>query len=114
MPILNDSGLQQQALPTGHYGYSATRLDDLGATEYTLVTIGCDVDPSVGGFVREMEAALREIVKACRFSPRADNLMIRLVTFHGRMEEVHGFKLLERCNPDDYKKVLRIGSATAL
>jgi len=114
MPILNDAGLKHQTLPTGHYGYSATRLDDLGAAEYTLVTIVCDVSPSVASFVDEMEAALREIVKACRFSPRADNLMVRLVTFSGTMYEVHGFKLLERCNPDDYKKVLRIGSATAL
>lgn len=114
MPILGDGNLDRQALPTGHYGYSATRLEDLGAAEYTLVTIVNDVSPSVSGFVKEMEKCLREIVKACRLSPRADNLLVRLVTFHGRMEEVHGFKLLEQSNPDSYRKVLRIGSATAL
>jgi uncharacterized protein YegL len=111
---LNDGSMQQQALPTGHYGYSATRLDDLGAAEYTLVTIVNDVSPSVSDFVAEMESALREIVSACRLSPRADNLMVRLVTFSGDMQEVHGFKLLEQCQPDRYRKVLRIGSATAL
>ena len=114
MPILNDHTLQQQDLPDGQYGFSATRLDDLGATEYTLVTIVCDVSPSVNGFVREMENALQEILKACKFSPRADNLMLRLVTFHGRMEESHGFKLLQQCNLRDYQGLLCIGGATAL
>ena len=114
MPRLNDAGMQQQTLPTGQYGYSATRLDDLGASEYTLVTIVTDVSPSVSPWVKEMEAALREIVNACRRSPRADNLMVRLVTFSGSMAEVHGFKLLEQCRLDDYKKILQIGSATAL
>lgn len=114
MPILNDGSMEQQGLPTGHYGYSATRLEDLGAAEYTLVTIVTDVSPSVSPWVKEMEAALREIVNACRQSPRADNLMIRLVTFSGRLDEVHGFKLLEQCRLDDYRQILRIGSATAL
>jgi uncharacterized protein YegL len=114
MPVLNDPSLDQQQLPTGQYGYSATRVDDLGAAEYTLVTIVCDVSPSVSSFVKEMEKALRAIVQACKYSPRADNLLVRLVTFHGRMDEVHGFKMLERCNLDDYKKTLKIGSATAL
>ena len=114
MPVLNDGTMEQQSLPTGHYGYSATRLDDLGASEYTLVTIVNDVSPSVGDFVQEMEAALREILLACRHSPRADNLLVRLVTFSRDMQEVHGFKLLDGCKADDYQRVLRIGSATAL
>ncbi len=114
MPILNDTNMEQRDLPTGHYGYSATRLDDLGATEYTLVTIVNDVSPSVSAFVREMETALREIVKACKHAPRADSLMLRLVTFSRRLDEAHGFKLLEQCRLDDYKKILRIGCATAL
>jgi uncharacterized protein YegL len=114
MPVLNDGNLEQQKLPTGYYGYSATRMDQLGAAEYTLVTIVCDVSPSVGDFVVEMEAALREILHACRVSPRADNLLVRLVTFSGKLKEKHGFKLLDQCQPDDYQKVLKIGSATAL
>ena len=114
MPIFNDATLQQLTLPSGQYGFSATRLNDLGATEYTLVTIVCDVSPSVSGFVKEMENALVEIVKACKYSPRADNLMIRLVIFSTGMTEVHGFKLLEQCNPNDYKKILRTNGGTAL
>lgn len=114
MPLLNDITMQQQNLPTGQYGYSATRLEDLGASEYTLVTIVTDVSSSVCQFGPEMEAALREIVKACKFSPRADNLMIRLTTFNDCMQEVHGFKLLEQCQLNDYQRVLHICGATAL
>jgi hypothetical protein len=32
MPVINDIQLDQVVLPNSHYGYSATRLDDLGAT----------------------------------------------------------------------------------
>jgi hypothetical protein len=114
MPQLNDHTMADQTLPTGQYGFSATRLNHLGASEYTLVTIVTDVSPSVSGFVKEMENALREIITACKYSPRADNLMLRLVTFSGDTEEAHGFKLLEQCRLDDYKNCLKIGSATAL
>src|SRR6478672_10340980 len=81
MPQLNNHTMSGQPLPTGQYGFSATRIDHLGASEYTLVTIVTDVSPSVGSLVKEMETALREIVTACKYSPRADNLMLRLVTF---------------------------------
>ncbi len=114
MPVLNDMTMGQQRLPSGHYGYSATRLEDLGAAEYTLVTIVNDVSSSVSSFVREMEQALREIIQACKHSPRADNLLVRLVTFGRDLQEVHGFKLLERCHLDDYRGALTIGGATAL
>src|SRR5438876_834256 len=114
MPILNDATMDQQALPTGQYGYSATRIEDLGAAEYTLVTIVNDVSGSVTAFVGEMEQAIQEIIKACKLSPRADNLMIRLATFADRMKELHGFKLLEQCNLGDYQRILRAAGSTAL
>jgi uncharacterized protein YegL len=114
MPQLNNHTMSDQPLPTGQYGFSATRVDHLGASEYTLVTIVTDVSPSVGSFVREMETALKEIITACKYSPRADNLMLRLVTFDADMREAHGFKMLEQCRLDDYKGCLKIGSATAL
>ena len=108
--------LDQFALPTGTYGYSAISLDDerIGATEYTLVTIVVDVSGSVGGYKTEMEEAIKEIVASCGKSPRKDNLMIRIVTFDDEMSELHGFKLLIDCNPDDYTNCLTIGGCTAL
>lgn len=114
MPILNNADMGSQPLPDGHYGYSATRLERLGAAEYTLVSLVNDVSGSVEGFVSEMEEALRAIVGACRLSPRADNLLVRLVTFADRLQEAHGFKLLEQCRDDDYRGVLRAGGSTAL
>jgi len=114
MPIINDDSLEQHNLQQGGYGYSGQKLDDLGASEYTLVTIINDVSSSVHGYGTQMEATLKEVVKACKFSPRADNLMLRHTQFNTSLRETHGFKMLESCNLDDYDGVLGIGGATAL
>ena len=114
MPILNDTDLDQITLPNSHYGYSATRLEELGATEYTVVTIVCDVSGSTAPFTFDMEAAVTQIVQACKLSPRADNLLLRLVAFDDTLAEIHGFKLLENCHLADYGGALRSGGATAL
>jgi len=113
MPKLND-GLVDHKLTTGSYGYSAVSLEDLGASEYTLVTIVQDISASVGSFKNEMETCLKEIVKSCKYSPRADNLMIRLVGFNNNLSEIHGFKLLEECNEADYNGVLFCKGSTSL
>lgn len=112
MPRLDD--LQQHKATLGAYGFSATRIEDLGATEYTLVSIATDVSSSVDGFGTEMETCIKEIVKACAKSPRADNLMIRLSQFGSQVRESHGFKLLSAVNADDYNGILHIGGMTAL
>jgi uncharacterized protein YegL len=114
MPVLNDTSLDQIDLPHSHYGYSATRIEDLGATEYTVVTIVCDVSGSTASFTFDMESAIARIVQACKLSPRADNLLLRLVVFDDTLAELHGFKLLENCNLADYGGVLRSGGSTAL
>lgn len=114
MPILNDASLDQVTLPNSHYGYSATRLAELGATEYTVVTVACDVSGSTAPFIFDIEAAIARIVQACKSSPRADNLLVRLVAFDDTLSELHGFKLLENCHLADYGGVLRAGGSTAL
>ena len=114
MPVLNNADLDQIALPNSHYGYSATRLEDLGATEYTVATIVCDVSGSTAAFIFDMEAAITRIVQACKFSPRADNLLLRLVAFDDSLSELQGFKLLENCHLADYGGALRSGGSTAL
>jgi uncharacterized protein YegL len=113
MPIL-DTQLDQVTLPNSHYGYSATRLEELGATEYTIATIVTDVSGSTAAFVAEIESAIMKIVQACKFTPRADNLLLRLVAFDDSISELHGFKLLENCNLADYGGLLRSGGSTAL
>lgn len=114
MPILNDDTMEQVALPQSHYGYSATRIEDLGATEYTVATIICDVSGSTAPFLADIEATVKRIVRACKFSPRADNLMVRLVEFDTTLRELHGFKLLESINENDYTGALQSGGATSL
>lgn len=114
MPILNDTQLDHIALPNSHYGYSATRLDELGATEYTIVTIVADVSGSTSAFIFDMESAIAKIVQACKFSPRADNLLLRLIAFDDALNEIHGFKLLENCHLADYGGCLNSGGSTAL
>lgn len=106
--------LENNAIPNNHYGFSAQRIGDLGSTEYTLVSIVVDDSGSVNSFARDMEKCLKEVVKACKHSPRADYLMIRLVKFDHDMSEVHGFKLLGDVNVDDYDNILKCGGSTAL
>lgn len=120
MPILNnDDEMQQQALPTSHYGYTATKPEELGATEYTLATIVLDVSGSTSSFRSEMEKVFKATVEACRQSPRADNLLVRAVVFADRLEELHGYKQLSNINETDYDDILttrlpRVGYSTAL
>jgi uncharacterized protein YegL len=114
MPRLNGNDMENKKLPTGSYGYSAVKLDSLGASEYTLATLVVDVSGSVDPFKREIENTIKEVVNACKLSPRADNLMLRVVTFANTLEEVHGYKLLEQCNLNDYNKCLKVGGCTAL
>jgi uncharacterized protein YegL len=114
MPVLNDTQLDHVNLPNSHYGYSATRLEDLGATEYTVVTIVADVSGSTSPFIQDMEGAIMRIVQACKLSPRADNLLLRLVSFDDALRELHGFKLLENCHLADYGGCLHSGGMTAL
>jgi uncharacterized protein with von Willebrand factor type A (vWA) domain len=107
--------LEDFKLPGGTYGFSGAKIDTLGATNYTLVNIVVDKSGSVDGFKAELIACIKEVIKACKLSPRADNLMIRLTSFDHKLDEVHGFKMLQDCNLDDYDKALENGGgATAL
>ena len=111
---MDSNTLTQHSLTGQHFGYSAARIDDLGATEYTLVTIAVDESSSVGGFKDEMIACIQAVVKACKFSPRSDYLLIRLVAFNGSMREVHGFKQLIDCDVNDYLNAINPCGSTAL
>lgn len=101
-----------ESFSTGHFGFSATPLRDLGAAEYTLVTIVVDESGSVSRQVRDIEQALDKVIESCRLSPHSDNLMVRVVRFNSNVNEVHGFKLL----PDikSYTDVLTGSGMTSL
>lgn len=106
--------LEELSLNASPFNFSATKIDNLGATEYTLVSIAQDVSGSVDGYVSEMEKCIASIVEACRKSPRADNLMLRLQTFNQSHNEIHGFKMLSDCNLNDYNNFLNPGGQTSL
>lgn len=96
------------------YKFSATKIKDLGASEYTLATIVMDASSSVCGYAAQLETALKTVFKACDKSPRRDNLMLRLTQFSSVLTELHGFKLLGSIKEDDYNNILQIGGSTAL
>ena len=113
MPLLND-GLNQFDIDGTGYGFSGTRLDRLGASEYTLVGLAVDTSSSVAGHRTEIERCVGQIVEACRLAPRADNLMLRLTRFANDVSEFHGFKPLMECAPNDYQGALPCQGLTAL
>lgn len=101
-------------LHTNHYGFSATRIEQLDSSEYTLVTISADDSGSVHPFAKDIEDCITQVARACRHSPRADNLLLRVTTFDNEVREVHGFKPLSSCASDAYRSCLGTGGATAL
>lgn len=113
MPILTDD-MDRHDIAGSNYGFSAKRIDTLGATEYTLGLLLVDVSASVSPHQKSIEKTVREVVRACRHNPRADNMMLRLVLFNRSLDEVHGFKPLSECNEDDYGGCIRTGGCTAL
>ena len=111
MPRLKDV---EHKLQNDAFGYSGVGLDKLGAAEYTLVSIAQDSSGSVGSFRKEMEKCLKTVLGACKYSKRADNLLIRRVDFDSQMEEIHGFKPLTELKPDDYDGSIKEGGMTSL
>jgi len=112
MPKLD--GMDDHQLAGSNYGFSAKRVDDLGATEYTLVALAGDKSGSVAPFRLQIENCIKAMVKACRHAPRADNLMMRLTTFDDKLEEIHGFRPFSECDVDDYTDCVQPGGLTAL
>ncbi len=103
--------LNEDAMVVGDIGnnfkFSGIRTEHLGASEYTLVNVGVDTTGSTAAFTDQLRQCLVAAVESCRKSPRADNLLIRVFTFHssfngGGIEELHGFKPLSEIASGDY------------
>jgi len=113
----------EQMQAGSNYKFSGTRIDKLGASEYTLVDIVCDASTSVEPFAPALETMLKTVWKACYSSKRKDNLMIRLTQFSHRVTELFGYKLLASdpknsndpgLKESDLNGILNIGGNTAL
>lgn len=114
MPILNDDTMEQHKIAGTAFQFSATKISNLGATEYTLFGLAADKSGSVFRFGKEIEACLKSVVESCQHSPRADNLMARVVTFNHVMDEIHGFRPLADCHLGAYDGIIQPGGGTAL
>lgn len=107
--------LEQYSNTASHFGFSGVGLQNLNATtELTLVTICVDKSGSVAGFGKNIDDAIVNIVEACRKSPRADNLVVRVVEFNHNLHEVHGFKPLIDCAANDYSNLTSPAGSTVL
>lgn len=97
-----------------NFHFSALDVGRLSASEYTLAVIVLDQSGSTSGYQDQQVKALEEIVGACRKSPRAENLMLRLVTFNNHVYEEHGFTLLSAINTDKYQAIKSPSGMTSL
>ena len=115
MPDIMDATADMTNLQTAsRYGFSAVGLDALGALEYTLATVVCDISGSVTSWVKQLEECLKTILKSCQSSPRSENLLLRVVAFSDDVEEIHGFRLLGDIDPKEYDGCLKTKGCTAL
>jgi hypothetical protein len=114
MPLFDDEDAQSFKATGSGFQFSGANVTDLGAAEYTLVTYALDHSGSVTGFLHQLEGCLKSSLEGCQKSPRVDNLLVRLVEFDDKVEEVHGFRPLNDCHLTSYDGFLKAGGATAL
>ena len=99
---------------TSNFQFSGVTVDRLGASEYTLVTLAIDMSSSVSPFKKELIDSISSVIDACKKSPRAENLMLRLITFNDSTYEEHGFKTLSEISINDYQNISNPSGMTAL
>ena len=103
MPKLGTDSFSQTLTVGGtHFQFSGVRPERLGATEYTLATIVVDESSSVQYFADDLLDGLKVCLHACKDSPRADNLLLRVTSFNENLKELHGFKELNTILDSDY------------
>jgi len=116
MPKLAD--MDTTNIGGSNFTFSSTKINHLGATEYSLVTIAVDVTGSVEDFADSLRQMLITVVKACKKSPRAENMLIRVIKFSSSfpngVEELHGFQLFKDIDPDKDYPALHCGGMTPL
>jgi uncharacterized protein YegL len=114
MPRLMDTEEVMAQNGPGAFKFSGVRIESLGATEYTLVTIVIDKSGSVTNFAAELLRMLKTVVSTCKKSPRAENLLIRILVFNQTITEIHGFRLLKDIDPDNDYQDFYCNGMTAL
>jgi len=104
--LLDATGMDVTSIPgLSGYQFSSVRTDRLGASEYTLVTIAVDLSSSVRGFQDLLAGSVKKAVDACRKSPKANNILLRVIGFASDVTEIHGFKPLSEIDNSVYDKL---------
>jgi len=102
MPNLD---MDQNRIGGSNFSFSGARINDLGATEYTMATIAVDMTGSVIGFEKQLRQMLVTAIDACRKSPRSNNLLVRIILFStgvGGVQELDGFTPLQEIDVNAY------------
>ena len=86
------------------FQFSGVDVDNLTSSEYTLVTLAIDMSSSVSYYNTELRECIKTIIKTCKKSNRAENLMIRLTSFN----------TLSLINVGDYTQIRNPSGMTAL
>jgi hypothetical protein len=84
-----------------NFSFSAVKVEKLGATLYTLVTIVIDATGSVAPFAAQLLQMLQNTIAACKKSQTSENLLVRVCTFNATqgVQELHGFKPVAEIDP---------------
>jgi uncharacterized protein YegL len=114
MPSLMGKNVTETHQTLHGFNFSGAKIDSLGASKYTLVTIVQDTSTSVGMYSKKMEETLKKILEACKKSPYSENILLRLATFNSRLKEIHGFRELNTIKASEYDKILKCQGMTAL
>jgi len=99
---VNDDMMVMTTTGPGTFEFSAVKPENLGASEYTIVTLAVDVSGSTYDFINQVQAVVKTVIEACKKSPRSDNLLFRVITFNNSIVEVHGFKELHMIDIANY------------
>lgn len=99
-----------------NFKLSTVKIDQLEETEYTIVTVLIDVTGSVNAFKNDLVLMEKNVIKACKKLPKADNLIINNLIFNSaiHIKEKHGFKTLDMIDVDNDYKDLACGHMTNL
>jgi len=109
----DDNTQEHKIAGPGNFVFSAIRIEDLGASDYTLVTLILDVTGSVREFADALLKMAQSVVKACKKNARSENLLLRYIIFNQSVVEVHGFLPMSSINEDNYDSLNPFGG-TAL
>lgn len=108
----NTDTMEEFAIGSG-FNFSGQIIDELDASEYTLVTIALDESGSIDGFEDQIRDMLIAAVGACYTSPYSSNLLVRTLRFGSQysrssgdgVDEIHGFKTLAEIDTNNYPQL---------